>query len=70
MNLRAKLSSLAAVALALKEFGGLNVLVNCAGIAIGEKTIGREGPHNLANFTRVISVNLIGTFNTTRLAAN
>ena len=60
----------AAVALALKEFGGLNVLVNCAGIAIGEKTIGKEGPHNLASFTRVITINLIGTFNMTRLAAD
>lgn len=59
----------AAVALALKEFGGLNVLVNCAGIAIGEKTIGKNGPHALASFTRVITVNLIGTFNMIRIAA-
>ena len=60
----------AAVALALKEFGGLNVLVNCAGIAIAEKTIGKEGPHALASFTRCITVNLIGTFNMIRLAAD
>ena len=59
-----------AVDLALKEFGGLHVLVNCAGIAIGEKTIGKEGPHQLASFTRVITVNLIGTFNMIRLAAD
>jgi len=59
----------AAVALAVKEFGGLNVLVNCAGIAIGEKTIGKNGPHALASFTRVITINLIGTFNMIRLAA-
>jgi NAD(P)-dependent dehydrogenase (short-subunit alcohol dehydrogenase family) len=59
----------AAVALALKEFGGLNVLVNCAGIAIAEKTIGKEAPHALASFTRCITVNLIGTFNMIRLAA-
>ncbi len=59
----------AAVELALKEFGGLNVLVNCAGIAIGEKTIGKNGPHALASFTRVITVNLIGTFNMIRIAA-
>jgi NAD(P)-dependent dehydrogenase (short-subunit alcohol dehydrogenase family) len=59
----------AAVALALKEFGALNVLVNCAGIAIGEKTIGKNGPHALASFTRVISINLIGSFNMIRLAA-
>jgi len=60
----------AAVALALKEFGGLHVLVNCAGIAIGEKTIGKEGPHQLASFARVININLIGTFNMIRLAAD
>jgi NAD(P)-dependent dehydrogenase (short-subunit alcohol dehydrogenase family) len=59
----------AAVELALKEFGGLNVLVNCAGIAIGEKTIGKNGPHALASFTRVVTVNLIGSFNMIRLAA-
>jgi NAD(P)-dependent dehydrogenase (short-subunit alcohol dehydrogenase family) len=60
----------AAVERALKEFGGLQGLVNCAGIAVGEKTIGKEGPHALASFTRVINVNLIGTFNMIRLAAD
>ncbi len=60
----------AAVALALKEFGGLQGLVNCAGIAIGEKTIGKQGPHALASFSRVIGINLIGTFNMIRLAAD
>jgi NAD(P)-dependent dehydrogenase (short-subunit alcohol dehydrogenase family) len=60
----------AAVALALKEFGGVHVLVNCAGIAIAEKTIGKEAPHALASFTRCITVNLIGTFNMIRLAAD
>jgi NAD(P)-dependent dehydrogenase (short-subunit alcohol dehydrogenase family) len=60
----------AAVALALKEFGGLQGLVNCAGIAIGEKTVGKEGPHALASFSRVIGINLIGTFNMIRLAAD
>jgi NAD(P)-dependent dehydrogenase (short-subunit alcohol dehydrogenase family) len=54
---------------ALKSFGGLQGLVNCAGIAIGEKTIGKEGPHSLASFTRTININLIGTFNMIRLAA-
>jgi len=54
---------------ALKSFGGLQGLVNCAGIAIGEKTIGKEGPHSLASFTKTISINLIGTFNMIRLAA-
>ena len=60
----------AAVALAGKEFGGLQGLVNCAGIAVAEKTVGRDGPHVLANFTRCITVNLIGTFNMIRLAAS
>jgi NAD(P)-dependent dehydrogenase (short-subunit alcohol dehydrogenase family) len=64
----------AAVAAALKEFGGLHVLVNCAGIALAERTIGREAgkdaPHDLGRFVRVVSVNLIGTFNMIRLAAD
>ena len=60
----------AVVAAALKEFGGLQVLVNCAGIAIGEKTVGKEGPHSLEKFSRVIAINLIGTFNMIRLAAD
>lgn len=59
----------AAVALALSEFGRLDGLVNCAGIAPGEKILGREGPHRLDSFARAISINLIGTFNMLRLAA-
>jgi len=59
----------AAVALALKEFGGLNVLVNCAGIGVAERTLGKDAPHDLQRFIRVISINLIGTFNMIRLAA-
>jgi NAD(P)-dependent dehydrogenase (short-subunit alcohol dehydrogenase family) len=61
---------LAAVALAVKEFGGVHVLVNCAGIGTAERTIGKDGPHNLAHFTRVVTINLIGTFNMIRLAAD
>jgi NAD(P)-dependent dehydrogenase (short-subunit alcohol dehydrogenase family) len=60
----------AAVALALKEFGGLQGLVNCAGIGGAEKTVGREGPHALGSFTRIVTINLIGTFNMIRLAAD
>jgi NAD(P)-dependent dehydrogenase (short-subunit alcohol dehydrogenase family) len=60
----------AAVELALREFGGVHGLVNCAGIGIGEKTIGKEGPHALASFARVININLVGTFNMIRLAAD
>ncbi|TAM61882.1 SDR family NAD(P)-dependent oxidoreductase [bacterium] len=47
----------------------LGVVANCAGIAIAEKVLGREGVHSLERFTKVIQVNLIGTFNVTRLAA-
>ena len=55
---------------AATAMGPLRGLVNCAGIAIGEKTIGKEGPHALASFSRVIGINLIGTFNMIRLAAD
>jgi len=58
-----------AVALALAEFGHLNGLVNCAGVAPGEKVVGRDGPHRLESFARAVSINLIGTFNMLRLAA-
>ncbi|MFL2667582.1 MAG: 3-hydroxyacyl-CoA dehydrogenase [Burkholderiales bacterium] len=60
----------ATIALAQSEFGGLQGLVNCAGIAIGEKTIGKNGPHRLETFARVININLIGSFNMLRVAAN
>ena len=60
----------AVVALAVKEFGGVHVLVNCAGIAIAERTLGKEAPHDLARFARVVSINLIGTFNMIRLTAD
>ena len=59
----------AAVAAAL-SMGTLRGLVNCAGIAIGEKTVGKEGPHRLDAFARVIGINLIGTFNMIRIAAD
>ncbi|MGE5640865.1 MAG: 3-hydroxyacyl-CoA dehydrogenase [Clostridia bacterium] len=59
----------AAVAAALQNFGGLHVLVNCAGIGVAERTVGKDAPHSLANFTKVITINLIGTFNMIRLAA-
>ena len=54
---------------ALKRLGSLNVLVNCAGIGTGAKTLGRKGPGKLEDFTQVIQINLIGTFNCIRLAA-
>ena len=60
----------AAVEAAVKAFGGIHVLVNCAGIGTAERTLGKEGPHNLAHFTRVVTINLIGSFNMIRLAAD
>jgi NAD(P)-dependent dehydrogenase (short-subunit alcohol dehydrogenase family) len=63
-------SGKAAVAEALDAFGGVHGLVNCAGIVHGEKVVGKEGPHALASFARAIGINLIGTFNLIRLAAD
>ncbi|MCP5426336.1 MAG: 3-hydroxyacyl-CoA dehydrogenase [Gammaproteobacteria bacterium] len=59
----------AAVSLAVSEFGALRGLINCAGIGPAEKVLGKKGPHDLANFNRCIQINLIGTFNMLRLAA-
>ena len=53
----------------VERHGGVHVLVNCAGIAIAERILGRSGPHALEHFVRVIQINLVGTFNTLRLAA-
>jgi NAD(P)-dependent dehydrogenase (short-subunit alcohol dehydrogenase family) len=63
-------SAQAAVTAAISAFGALNGLVNCAGIVHGEKIVGKGGPHALASFARTINVNLIGSFNLTRLAAD
>jgi len=62
-------SGRAAVAATRDAFGDVNGLVNCAGIVHGEKIIGKDGPHSLAGFVRAININLIGTFNLIRLAA-
>jgi NAD(P)-dependent dehydrogenase (short-subunit alcohol dehydrogenase family) len=59
----------AAVQTVVEKFGSLNVLINCAGIGIAERVLGKTGPSSLESFTRVINVNLIGTFNSIRLAA-
>ncbi len=59
----------AALKAAVDAFGGLHVAINCAGIGVAEKTLSKKGPHALASFTRVIQINLIGTFNVIRLAS-
>ena len=58
-----------AVAQALEAFGAVHGLVNCAGIAPAEKILGRSGVHGLDSFRRTVEVNLIGSFNLLRLAA-
>ncbi|MFC7684862.1 3-hydroxyacyl-CoA dehydrogenase [Ureibacillus sp. GCM10028918] len=53
----------------IQQFGELHICVNCAGIAPPGKTIGKKGVHSLDHFKKVIDINLIGTFNVIRLAA-
>ena len=59
----------AAVRQALESFGHLHGLINCAGVAPGEKIIGKNGAHRLDSFARAVAINLVGTFNMMRLAA-
>lgn len=59
----------AAFAHVAAELGGPRVLVNCAGIGVAKRVLGKEGPQPLADFDRVIRVNLLGSFNMLRLAA-
>lgn len=59
----------AAVQAAVDNFGGLHIAINCAGVATAERVIGRDGPASLASFSKVIQINLIGTFNVIRLAS-
>jgi NAD(P)-dependent dehydrogenase (short-subunit alcohol dehydrogenase family) len=59
----------AAIAKARAAHGPARILINCAGIGIGVRIVGRNGPHPLDQFMRVINVNLVGSFNLMRLAA-
>ena len=68
-DVRDETAAQAAVKAAVERFGGLHGLVNCAGVASGEKILGRQGPHGLDSFSKVIGLNLIGSFNMLRLAA-
>ena len=68
-NVTEEESMRAAVRTAVETFGGLHVLINCAGIGIAERVVGKGGPASLESFSRVIQVNLIGTFNAIHLAA-
>jgi NAD(P)-dependent dehydrogenase (short-subunit alcohol dehydrogenase family) len=60
---------LEAISAAKAGFGAIHVLINCAGIATAERILTREGPASLRRFTKIIEVNLIGTFNVIRLVA-
>ena len=53
----------------VKKFTKITINVNCAGVALAEKTLGKEGIHDLDNFRKVIGINLVGTFNIIRLCA-
>ncbi|WP_404432532.1 3-hydroxyacyl-CoA dehydrogenase [Sutcliffiella horikoshii] len=53
----------------IQTFGDINTVVNCAGIGVAQKVLNRKGPHSLDDFSKVISINLIGSFNVIRLAA-
>jgi NAD(P)-dependent dehydrogenase (short-subunit alcohol dehydrogenase family) len=59
----------AAVDLCVSAFGAIHGAINCAGVAPGERVVGRNGPHSLASFERAVRINLTGTFNVIRLAA-
>lgn len=59
-----------AIDLAVQHFGGLHGAVNCAGVGPAERVLGRAGVHPLERFNKVIQINLVGTFNVVRLAAN
>src|SRR5436305_34073 len=58
-----------ALAVARAQHGPARILVNCAGVGIAKRIVGRDGPMPLVDFERVIAINLIGTFNMMRLAA-
>ena len=69
VNVAEESSVKAGIAAVVAAFDTIHICVNCAGIGFASKTFGKNGPHNLELFTTVISVNLIGTFNVLRLAA-
>src|SRR5271167_3986867 len=58
-----------AIAKTIAKFAAIHIAVNCAGIGRAMRTVTKDGPHSLDLFSKVITVNLVGTFNVTRLAA-
>jgi NAD(P)-dependent dehydrogenase (short-subunit alcohol dehydrogenase family) len=69
VDVRDETAVAAALDAAIADMGGLTAVVNCAGIATGEKVVGRDGPHALDTFQQTIDINLVGSFNVARLAA-
>lgn len=69
VNVTDEASVQAGIALAMERFGVINVCINCAGIGNAIKTYGKNGPFPLADFNKILQVNLVGTFNVLRLAA-
>ncbi|MGM0838910.1 MAG: 3-hydroxyacyl-CoA dehydrogenase [Bacillota bacterium] len=59
----------AAIKQGIEKLGSINAVVNCAGIGVAQKVLSRKGTHPLDQFSKVISINLIGSFNVIRLAA-
>ena len=68
-NVSDEASAQACIVSALSHFGSLHGLVNCAGVGPAEKVLGKNGVHTLVSFMRTININVIGTFNMLRLAA-
>ncbi|MFN3959465.1 MAG: SDR family NAD(P)-dependent oxidoreductase [Parvularculaceae bacterium] len=69
VNVADEASVAAGLEKAVAAVGIPRILVNCAGVAIGEKTVGKNGAHKLDSYKRVIDINLVGTFNCIRLVA-
>lgn len=69
VNVADEASVQAGLARVQEKLGAVHVAVNCAGIGSAMRTVGKNGPHSLEVFNKVIAVNLVGTFNVTRLAA-
>ena len=68
-NVTDEASVKATLQVAVENFGGVHVVINCAGLGGAERVLGKSGPSSLEAFSKVINVNLIGTFNVIRLAA-
>jgi NAD(P)-dependent dehydrogenase (short-subunit alcohol dehydrogenase family) len=59
-----------AVALAVSKYGTLRGAVSCAGVGVAQKVLSKKGVHSLESFSKVININLVGTFNVARLVAD